>query len=92
MTIDTTCTDTTSTDSLATLDAPAGPAAGLFDTGPAPIWFAEGWQALALAELGRPLTEAEVAATERLAAEHVVDLLFPGLSDAARHEVLSALG
>ena len=92
MTVDTTCTDTACIDSLATPDPPVSPAAGLFDTGPAPTWFAEGWQALALAELGRPLTEAEVAATQRLAAEHVVDLLFPGLSDAARHEVLSTLG
>lgn len=88
MTIDTTCPGT---------PAALGAAAGLFDddplgAGPADARAAEGWQALALAELGRPLTEAEAAATERLAAEHVVDLFFPGLSDAARHEVLSALG
>ena len=88
MTIDTTCPD-----SLVTLGATAGP----FDddlpgASPADAAAAEGWQALALAELGRPLTEAEVAATQRLAAEHVVDLLFAGLGDAARHEVLSALG
>ncbi|HEX6423331.1 MAG TPA: hypothetical protein VFZ79_07610 [Acidimicrobiales bacterium] len=88
MTIDTTCPG---------IPAALGGAAGLFDddlvgAGPADARAAEGWQVLALAELGRPLTEAEAAATERLAAEHVVDLLFPGLSDAARHEVLSALG
>ncbi|HEX6418506.1 MAG TPA: hypothetical protein VFZ77_08410 [Acidimicrobiales bacterium] len=66
-------------------------------TDAAPPWAADvhaaaGWQALALAELGRPLTEAEAAATARLAPEHVLDLLFPALSDAARHEALWALG
>jgi len=86
MTIDTTCTDIP-----ATLDV-AGPDDDHFGPGADDTCLAEGWQALALAELGRPLTDAEAAVTERLAAEHVVDLLFPGLSDAARHEVLSALG
>ena len=53
---------------------------------------AEGWEALALAELGRPLTPAELGLTRTRPAEDVLDRLFPRLSDAARHEALCALG
>ena len=52
---------------------------------------AEGWQALALAVLDRELTGPELAATERLPVETALDLLFPDLDDAARHEALWAL-
>jgi hypothetical protein len=52
----------------------------------------EGWQALASASLGRLLTDAELAAVERLPIDIALDLLFPDLSDAARHEALWALG
>lgn len=52
----------------------------------------EGWQALAVASLGRLLTDAEIAAAEHLPAEIALDLLFPHLDDAARHEALWALG
>jgi hypothetical protein len=52
----------------------------------------EGWQALAVASLGRLLTETELAAVEHLPTELALDLLFPGLPDAARHEALSTLG
>jgi hypothetical protein len=51
----------------------------------------EGWQALAAASLGRLLTDTELAAAEHLPAELALDLLFPGLSDPARHEALSTL-
>ena len=53
---------------------------------------AEGWQALALAAHGVPLTGAELAAAELLPAEVALDLLFPDLDDAARQEALWALG
>ena len=52
---------------------------------------AEGWQALALATRGTLLTGAELAAAELLPIEAALDLLFPGLDDAARHEALWAL-
>jgi hypothetical protein len=52
----------------------------------------EGWQALAVATLGRPFTDAEQAAVRALAPEHVLDLLFPDLTAEARHEALWALG
>jgi hypothetical protein len=52
----------------------------------------EGWQALAAASLGRLLSDAELAAAERLPVDIGLDLLFPDLSDAARHEALSTLG
>lgn len=52
----------------------------------------DGWQALAVASLGRLLTDAELAAAEHLPAEIALDLLFPHLDDAARHEALWALG
>lgn len=51
----------------------------------------EGWQALAAASLGRLLTGPELAAVERLPVEISLDLLFPHLGDAARHEAMSAL-
>lgn len=53
---------------------------------------AEGWDALALAELGRPLTATEHALTRSLPVEDALDRLFPRQSDAARHEALWALG
>jgi hypothetical protein len=53
---------------------------------------AGGWQALALAELRRPLTPAESVLTRTLPVEDALDRLFPRLSDAARHEALWALG
>jgi hypothetical protein len=52
----------------------------------------EGWQALAAASLGRLLSEPELAAVEHLPADIALDLLFPDLADAARHEALVALG
>jgi hypothetical protein len=52
---------------------------------------AEGWQALALAVLDRELTGPEVAAAERLPVDVALDLFFPDLDDAARHEALWAL-
>lgn len=61
---------------------PAAPAPGAY----------EGWQALAAASLGRLLSDAELAAVERLPADIALDLLFPDLNDAARHEALWALG
>jgi hypothetical protein len=51
----------------------------------------EGWQALAAASLGRLLTGPELAAAERLPVDLSLDLLFPHLGDAARHEALWAL-
>ena len=52
----------------------------------------EGWQALAAASLGRLLGDAELAAAEHLPVAIALDLLFPDLDDAARHEALSTLG
>lgn len=52
----------------------------------------DGWQALAVATLGRLLTRTELAALDHLPVELGLDLLFPGLGDAARHEALSTLG
>jgi hypothetical protein len=52
----------------------------------------EGWQALAAASLGRLLSDPELAAVERLPVDIALDLLFPGLDDAARHEALATLG
>jgi hypothetical protein len=52
----------------------------------------EGWQALAAASLGRLLGDAELAAVEHLPVDIALDLLFPHLNDAARHEALSTLG
>ena len=52
---------------------------------------AEGWHALAEAELGRPLTPTELAAAERLPPTEALALLFPALPDEARHEALWAL-
>lgn len=52
----------------------------------------EGWQALAAASLGRLLSDAELAAVEHLPVDVALDLLFPHLDDAARHEALSTLG
>jgi hypothetical protein len=51
-----------------------------------------GWHLLALANYERPLTPAEVKVVERLPAADAVDLLFPGLPDAAKQEALWALG
>ena len=52
----------------------------------------EGWQALAAASLGRLLSDPELAAVEHLPVDIALDLLFPNLNDAARHEALSTLG
>jgi hypothetical protein len=52
----------------------------------------DGWQLLATAELGRRLTAAELAACEQLSVDLALDLLFPGLGDAARHEAMAMLG
>ncbi len=52
----------------------------------------DGWQALATASLGRLLSDAELAAVEHLPVDIALDLLFPDLDDAARHEALSTLG
>ena len=51
----------------------------------------DGWQALAVASLGRPFTDVELAAAEHLPVEVALDLFFPHLDDAARHEALSTL-
>jgi hypothetical protein len=51
-----------------------------------------GWQALAAASLGRLLSDAELAAVEHLPVDVALDLLFPDLDDAARHEAMSTLG
>jgi hypothetical protein len=51
----------------------------------------EGWQALAAASLGRLLSAPELAAVEHLPVDIALDLLFPGLDDAARHEAMSTL-
>jgi hypothetical protein len=50
-----------------------------------------GWQALAAASLGRLLSDAELAAVEHLPVDIALDLLFPDLDDAARHEAMSTL-
>jgi hypothetical protein len=50
-----------------------------------------GWQALAAASLGRLLSDAELAAVEHLPVDIALDLLFPDLDDASRHEALSTL-
>lgn len=52
----------------------------------------DGWQILAEASLRRLLTDAELAAVHHLPVEIALDLLFPDLDDAARHEALWALG
>jgi hypothetical protein len=52
---------------------------------------AEGWQALALASRGALLTGPELAAAEVLPVDIALDLLFPDLDDAARHEAMWAL-
>lgn len=52
----------------------------------------DGWQALAVASLGRVLTVTEMAVVDRVPADLVLDLWFPDLDDAARHEALSVLG
>ncbi len=52
----------------------------------------DGWQILAEASLRRLLTDAELAAVRHLPVEIALDLLFPDLDDAARHEALWALG
>ena len=51
----------------------------------------DGWQALAVASLGRVLSGPELAAVEHLPVDVSLDLLFPDLDDAARHEALWAL-
>jgi hypothetical protein len=80
MTIDTTC-----------CDAPPPTLAAGEDVDVVELDELDGWQALAVASLGRLLTDAELAAVERLPTEHALDLLFPHLPDAARHEALWAL-
>ena len=82
MTPPTTCIAPTATPATAPIEAPEAAAAEAL----------EGWQLLATASLGRLLTPAELAACEQLPAELALDLLFPGLGDAARHEALSTLG
>jgi hypothetical protein len=77
MTIDVTCGDAPSTTLAADVEVDVDDL--------------EGWQALASASLGRLLTDTELAAVERLPTELALDLLFPDLPDAARHEVLWAL-
>lgn len=52
----------------------------------------DGWQALAAASLGHLLSDAELAAVEHLPVDIALDLLFPDLTDPARHEALSTLG
>jgi hypothetical protein len=52
---------------------------------------AEGWQVLALATRGALLSGPELAAAELLPVDVALDLLFPDLDDASRHEALWAL-
>jgi hypothetical protein len=97
MTIDSTCSERTTrtTGTYAVVPDPLrttastghSPDAGTLDVD---AW--EGWQALAVATLGRQLTRAEHAAVQALSTEHALDLLFPDLPDAAREEALWALG
>jgi hypothetical protein len=75
-----------STDTIC-ITAPAGP-----DPADLDLDLHEGWQALALASLGRVLTATELAVVARVPAELALDLWFSDLDDAARHEALSALG
>jgi hypothetical protein len=76
-----TATTTPRTTSAPTTGLPADPGLEL-----------EGWQALAAASLGRLRSDAELAAAEHLPIAIALDLLFPDLDDAARHEALSTLG
>ena len=77
----------------APVEVPAPPEATVADSHPATdIDDADGWDALALAELRRPLTDAEHALARTLPVEEALDRLFPALSDEARHEALWALG
>jgi hypothetical protein len=55
------------------------------------IALVDGWQALAVASLGRLLTRTELAALAHLPVGIGLDLLFPDLGDAARHEALCML-
>jgi hypothetical protein len=87
VTIDTTCCDAPETTS-AEIDGVAGDSGASGVSGDGEL---QGWQALAVASLGRLLTDAELAAVERLPTELALDLLFPDLPDAARHEALWAL-
>jgi len=80
---------TSTTCAPAVPSAPTAPTISTVETVPAEY---EGWQALAVASLDRRLSEAELAAVERLPADIALDLLFPDLTDAARHEALWALG
>ena len=92
-TIETTCvTEPTATSRTAgPTGAPANEATRpVADRAPA-LEAAEGWQALALAVHDRELTGPEMAAVERLPADVALDLLFPDLDDAQRHEALWAL-
>jgi hypothetical protein len=75
-----TATTTARTNPLAPLPVPAIPADLV------------GWQALAAASLSRLLSDAELAAVEHLPVDIALDLLFPDLDDAARHEAMSTLG
>ena len=80
----------TTTARTSRLTPETGSAASLFPTAvPADL---VGWQALAAASLRRLLSDAELAAVEHLPVDIALDLLFPGLDDAARHEALSTLG
>jgi hypothetical protein len=72
-------------------DVPRGPDVPTRDDRLPDISQVDGWQALAVASLGRLLTGPELTAVERLPAAIGLDLLFPDLGDAARHEALSTL-
>lgn len=84
-------TETTCRPDPATIPPPAASTPAATDEPTRSIDAVEGWQALALAVLDRELTGPELAAAERLPADIALDLLFPGLDDAARHEALWAL-
>jgi hypothetical protein len=96
MTIHSTCSEPTTrpADTYADVPSPTSvaPTSHSPDAGTLDIDVWEGWQALAVATLGRELTRAEHAAVEALSTEHALDLLFPDLPDAARQEALWALG
>ena len=96
MSIDSTCREPTAPTAVTSTAVPGPPRmdapGGVSDVGTLDIEAWEGWQALAVATLGRPLTDAEHAAVQALSTEHALDLLFPDLTAAAREEALWALG
>ena len=92
---DATCVTPAHGPAIGPISAPAASAAPVPHTAhtgrAATLDSADGWQALALAVLDRELTGPELVAAERLPVDVALDLFFPDLDDAARHEALWAL-